>query len=140
MTYFITDIKDGQEIGMNKTCTRKVSYYTNVHVRRKGNKFILRSYSTDVCSYENGRFEFNGAYSRSTVTHIGGFIDSVMRCFNCKGNSLIDAFINVQSNENIKSCTEFYDRIKWIDFNLGKYCVNEKRQSDEDYIDRVYCY
>lgn len=140
MAFYINELRNGQEIGMNKLCTRKVSYYTNVHVRREGNRFILRSYSTDVCSYEDGRFEFNGAYSRSTVIHIGGFIGCIMRGFNCKGYSLIDAFINVRSNENIKSCTNFYDRIKWIDFNLGKYCVNEKRSSETEYKDRVYCY
>ena len=140
MTFYIDELKDGQEIGMNKLCTRKVHYNTNVHVRREGDKFILRSYSTDVCSYENGRFEFNGSYSRSTVTHIGSFIDNITHCFNCRDFSLFNAFVRVRLNEKIKTCTDFYDRIKWIDINSGKYCVFERRSSESDYKDRVYCY
>lgn len=140
MTYYINNQKDGEEVGMNRTCDEKVRYYTNIHVRREGNKFILRSYWTDVCSYEDGRFEFNGAYSPSTCRHIHGFISNVLACFNCAGYSLWGAIHNVQFNENIKSGREFYDSIKWIDFNSGKYCVREKRSSETQYFDRVYCY
>lgn len=140
MAFYINELRDGQEIGMNKLCTRKVSYYTNVHVRREGNRFILRSYSTDVCSYEDGRFEFNGAYSHSTVIHIGGFFNLIVRNFDSNKTPILDAFSSTYMNERIKSCTDFYDRIKWIDCNLRRYCVNEKRSSETEYKDRVYCY
>lgn len=142
MTFYIDELKDGQEIGMNKLRTRKVHYNTNVHVRREGDKFILRSYSTDVCSFDldRGLISFNGAYSRSTVTHIGGFFNLIVRNFDSNKTPILDAFSAVYINERIKSATGFYDSIKWINLKLGKYCVWERRSSEEDYKDRVYCY
>lgn len=134
MTYYINNLKDGEEVGMNRTCDEKVRYYTNVHVRRVGDVYILRSYYTDVCFYHNGRFEFNGAYSPSTCRHIKGFIDNVCETFNLNQK----VFNDVMTNENIKSGREFYDRIRKVNINEGYYTVNEKRQSDTDYHERSY--
>lgn len=143
MTHFtMFDLQDGQYIGMDRHCRRKVSYYTNVHVRREGNTFILRSYCTDVCEFNpvRGVIRFYGAYSRSTVAHIGAFFNLIVWNYDNRLTPILDAFTAVYLNEKIKSNREFFDLIRMIDFKRGIYSVLEKRSGETEYSRHIYRY
>lgn len=143
MTRFnIFDLQDGQYIGMDRNCRRKVSYYTNVHVRREGNTFILRSYCTDVCEFNpvRGLIRFKGAYSRSTVAHINAFMSQLTAHYSSADCPMWESVNRVVLNEKFKSCTELFDLVRWIDFKRGIYCVLEKRSGETEYSKHFYRY
>ena len=136
------DLQDGQYIGMDRYCRCKVSYYTNIHVRREGNTFILRSYWTDVCEFNpvRGVIRFYGAYSRSTVAHINAFMSQMTTHYGSMNCPMWEIVNRVILNEKFKSCTEFFDLIRMIDFKRGIYSVLEKRSGETEYSRHIYRY